>query len=43
MVDAAIKRLANDLASGAWAERNAELADKQEMDYAYRLLVSRDP
>jgi SAM-dependent methyltransferase len=43
MVDDAMKRLADDLASGAWAERNAELLNRDEMDYAYRLLVSREP
>jgi len=42
MVDDAMKRLAADLASGAWAERNAELLARDEMDFAYRLLVSRE-
>ena len=41
MVDDAMTRLAADLASGAWAARNAELLARDEMDYAYRLLVSR--
>lgn len=34
-------RLAQDLASGARAARNAELLELDEMDYSYRLLVSR--
>jgi hypothetical protein len=36
-----MQQLAADLASGAWAERNGELLARDEMDYAYRLLVSR--
>lgn len=35
-----LDRLAADLASGAWAERNAELADVDTIDAGYRLLVS---
>jgi SAM-dependent methyltransferase len=42
LVNRAIARLAEDLASGRWAARNAELLEQSEMDYAYRLLVSRD-
>ena len=41
LVDRAMQRLAADLKSGAWAERNAELQGREEMDYGYRLLVSR--
>jgi SAM-dependent methyltransferase len=41
LVEHAMARLAQDLASGAWAARNAELLERDEMDYAYRLLVSR--
>jgi hypothetical protein len=39
-VDHAMQHLAADLASGAWRERNADLLQREEMDYAYRLLVS---
>jgi hypothetical protein len=42
IVTPAMQRLADDLASGAWAERNVELRDRDEMDYGYKLLVSRD-
>ena len=42
IVEPAMSKLADDLASGHWAERNAELLSQTEMDYAYRLLVSRD-
>jgi SAM-dependent methyltransferase len=42
VVERAMQRLAADLASGAWAERNAELKGRDEMDYGYRLLVSVD-
>ena len=33
-----LRRLANDLDSGAWRERNADLLDLQSMDVGYRLL-----
>jgi hypothetical protein len=36
-------RLAADLASGAWAARNAELLQRDHLDLAYRLIVSREP
>ena len=42
IVDPAMTRLADDLASGRWAERNSELLSEPERDYAYRLIVSRD-
>jgi SAM-dependent methyltransferase len=42
VVERAMTRLAVDLGSGAWAARNAELLSRDEMDYAYRLLVSRE-
>jgi hypothetical protein len=36
-------RLAADLASGAWAARNVELLQREALDLAYRLIVSREP
>ena len=33
-------RLAADLASGAWHERNAALLDLDELDGGYRLVVA---
>jgi SAM-dependent methyltransferase len=42
LVNRAMARLAEDLATGRWAARNAELLERDEMDYAYRLLVSRE-
>jgi SAM-dependent methyltransferase len=42
VVTRAMERLADDLASGAWAAGNAELLGRDEMDYGYKLLVSRD-
>ena len=41
-VDAAMRRLADDLESGAWARHNAELMEREEMDYGYRLIVSEE-
>jgi hypothetical protein len=41
LVDRALARLSADLASGAWHERYAELLDRAEMDFSYRLIVSR--
>jgi hypothetical protein len=43
VVERAMARLRQDLASGAWAARNAELLEREEMDYAYRLLAARLP
>jgi hypothetical protein len=42
IIEPAMTKLADDLASGRWAERNSALLKQTEMDYAYRLLVSRD-
>jgi SAM-dependent methyltransferase len=39
-VERAIEQLRGDLESGAFWERNAELRDRTEMDYAYRLVIS---
>jgi hypothetical protein len=38
-VEARIARIKADLASGAWARRNAELTSLPELDVGYRLLV----
>ena len=35
-----LERLRADLASGAWAAQNAELAELDELDAGYRLLVA---
>jgi SAM-dependent methyltransferase len=40
VVEAAMLRLADDLESGVWARRNADLADLQSFDAGFRLLVS---
>lgn len=39
-VSEALNRLERDLETGAWARLNAELLDKAEMDYGYRLLIA---
>jgi SAM-dependent methyltransferase len=39
-VTARIARLAHDIEDGRWARRNAELLDKSEMDYGYRLVIA---
>lgn len=39
LVDHAVRRLAADLDSGAWAEANADLLDRDELDCGYRLVV----
>jgi SAM-dependent methyltransferase len=36
----AMARLERDVASGAWAERNAELLEDEEHDFGYRLLIA---
>ena len=41
LVESRMARLAEDLASGAWDERNGHLRDLDELDLGYRLLVSR--
>jgi SAM-dependent methyltransferase len=38
--DAALERLRTDVESGAWAERNSELLEREELDVGYRLVVS---
>ena len=35
-----LARLAEDLSSGRWHERHADLADRDEFDLGYRLLVA---
>jgi hypothetical protein len=40
VVERAVAQLERDLASGAWHERNAELAGRHELDLGYRLLVA---
>jgi hypothetical protein len=40
MVERAMARLRADLDSGAFWKRHAELRERTEMDYAYRLLIS---
>ncbi len=39
-VDAAIERLRADLESGAWARRNADILEREAMDYGYRLVIA---
>jgi hypothetical protein len=39
VVDAALARLAEDLAAGEWARRNAQLLDVEELDCSYRLVI----
>jgi len=40
IVQDAIDRLRADLESGAFWQRHADLRQRTEMDYAYRLLIS---
>jgi SAM-dependent methyltransferase len=40
IVEPAMRRLAADLASGAWARRHQDLLRREAMDYGYRLIVS---
>ncbi len=40
-VDRAVAELGDDLRTGRWRERNADLLDLDEIDLGYRLLVSR--
>ncbi len=42
-VKAGMRRLADDLQSGEWARRNADLLEREEMDYGYRLVVAGPP
>ncbi len=39
-VDAAIERLRADLESGAWARRNADILEREAMDYGYRVVIA---
>ena len=39
-VDAMVASLRADLESGAWARRNAELLELDELDLGYRVLVA---
>ena len=39
-LDPGLARLADDLRTGAWAERHADLLELDELDLGYRLLVS---
>jgi SAM-dependent methyltransferase len=39
-VDAAIERLRADLESGVWARRNADIIERDAMDYGYRLIIA---
>ena len=40
LVEVAMVRLAADLASGAWAQRNTDILDAEELDLGYRLLAT---
>ncbi len=40
-LDKGLKRLAQDLESGAWQQRNSDLMQRQELDAGYRLLIAR--
>lgn len=40
VVERAVDALARDLSSGAWRERNADVADRAELDLGYRLLIA---
>lgn len=39
-VQRAVARLETDLATGAWHEQNADIADRLELDLGYRLLIA---
>jgi SAM-dependent methyltransferase len=39
-VERAVAHLEKDLATGAWHERNANIADRLELDLGYRLLIA---
>ncbi|MGH0033004.1 MAG: class I SAM-dependent methyltransferase [Myxococcota bacterium] len=41
-VDEAMERLRRDLADGSWARRNADLLERESMDFGYRLLLAGD-
>jgi SAM-dependent methyltransferase len=40
-VTTAVDRLRDDLTTGAWHERNAEILGRDELDLGYRLLIAR--
>jgi SAM-dependent methyltransferase len=40
VVERAVVQLEQDLSSGAWHDRNANIADRPELDLGYRLLVA---
>jgi len=40
VVSKAMARLADDLASGRWAVRHADLLQRDEMDFGYRLIIA---
>jgi hypothetical protein len=40
-VSVALKKLANDLDTGAWAQRYSELLDLDECDFGYRLVTTK--
>lgn len=40
VVEAAIARLRDDLDTGTWHRRHADLLGQQSMDYGYRLLMT---
>lgn len=40
LVDKAVERLRNDLASGAWQQRYAPLTELEELDLGYRIVVN---
>ena len=40
-VEDAMARLADDLATGCWADRHADLLDRREIDAGYRLVVAQ--
>ncbi|MFI6151464.1 class I SAM-dependent methyltransferase [Kitasatospora sp. NPDC051170] len=40
VVEPAIARLREDLASGAWHRRHADLLERESVDYGYRLIVA---
>ena len=39
-VEPGVEQLRADLDSGAWAERHADLLERDELDLGYRLLVA---
>jgi hypothetical protein len=40
-VEAGLARLRDGLAGGAWARRNADLLQREELDLGYRLVIAR--